>query len=111
LKVCDLGKENIIFHREHSSKTCPGKKITKDEFLAWLDERPAQEYVHIRPVEVIRKGKVYKGHVLPDGLGYVEVRQLLQDLGEKVDWDNEKVIIQPPDTAEEKLKQIKIIID
>lgn len=110
LKVCDLGKESIIFHREHSKKSCPGKNIQKNEFLEWLDEKPPMEFVYIRPVEVIRKDKVYKGYVLPDGKGYVEVRQLLQDLGEKVDWDNERVIIQPPETAEDKLKQIKIII-
>ncbi|MDN5323722.1 MAG: hypothetical protein PWQ67_2176 [Clostridia bacterium] len=112
LKVCDLGKEAVIFHREHSSKTCPGKNIKKDEFLFWLDEQPKLEYVHIRPVEVIRKGKTYKGYILPDGKGYVEVRRLLEDLGEQVDWDNERVVVEPgPGSPNGKLERIlKIII-
>lgn len=110
LKVCDLSKQAIIFHREHSTKTCPGKNIQKDEFLGWLDEQPKTEFVHIRPVEIIRKDKTYKGYVLPDGKGYVEVRQLLEDLGERVDWENEKITILPPNSPEEKLNQIKIIV-
>ncbi|MGI6225677.1 MAG: peptidoglycan recognition family protein [Peptococcales bacterium] len=109
LKVCDLGKEAIIFHREYSTKTCPGRNIQKDEFLSWLDEESVQEYVHITPIEITRKGKSYRGHVLK-GVSFVEVRKLLQDLGERVDWNNERVVIVPPATDKEKLNMIRIII-
>lgn len=110
LKVCDLGKDSILFHREHSNKSCPGKNINKADFLSWLDEEPPQEYVHIKPIEITRKGNTYQGHIL-NGVTFIEVRKLMEALGEKVDWENEQVTIFPPASAEGKLKQIKIIID
>ena len=103
--------ERILFHGEKSATACPGKNIKKAEFVSWVQEQPKEEVVHIRPIEIIRKGKIYNGHILKDR-AYIEVRKLLEDIGEQVDWVNEQVIIEPvPLTPEGKLEKIRIIIE
>lgn len=37
LKRFNLGPEAIVFHREHSSKSCPGTGISKDWFLSQIN--------------------------------------------------------------------------
>jgi hypothetical protein len=43
MKRFNLTKEDIVFHREHSSKTCPGSGLPKDWLLKQLSENTNHE--------------------------------------------------------------------
>lgn len=85
-------QRSVLFHKEKSVTACPGRNIKKEEFLSWLERKTQLLNVQIRPIEISRKGKIYQGHIFEDK-AYVEVRELLEDIGEDVLWVDEKVII------------------
>ena len=85
-------QKSVIFHKEKSATACPGKNIKKEEFLSWLQWKAELVNVQIRPIEINRKGKIYKGHIF-ENKAYIEVREFLEDIGENVRWVDEKVII------------------
>lgn len=85
-------EKSIFFHKEKSATACPGKNIKKEDFLSWLKKEKELLDVQIRPIEIKRKGKTYKGYLF-DNKAYVEVRELIEDLGGKVQWVDNKVII------------------
>lgn len=60
--------------------------------MSWLKKEKELLDVQIRPIEIKRKGKTYKGYLF-DNKAYVEVRELIEDLGGKVQWVDNKVII------------------
>lgn len=85
-------QKSIVFHNDKSVTACPGKNIKKEEFLSWLKVKTELIDAQIRAIEIIRKGKTYKGYIFQNK-AYVEVRELLEDIGEEVHWVDEKVII------------------
>lgn len=84
-------QSSVVFHKEKSATACPGKNIKKEEFLSWLEKEAELLDVQIRPIEINRKGKIYKGYIY-ENKAYIEVRKLLEDMGEEVRWVEKKVI-------------------
>ena len=91
LSTFQLEAEKSIFIRKIGNRlSC--KNIKKEDFLSWLKKEKELLDVQIRPIEIKRKGKTYKGYLF-DNKAYVEVRELIEDLGGKVQWVDNKVII------------------
>ena len=84
-----LTNEDVVFHREHSSKSCPGTSISKDWFFKMVDQARGKELPEIsREVEVILDGeKLEQPGYLIGSLAYVPVRMVAENLGARVHWD------------------------
>lgn len=79
--VLGLTNEDIIFHREYSSKTCPGKNIDKQEFLEWINawrrslkEKREEKYKIVDVAPFLYKGRVCFSlrHIVEAIGGYIE---------------------------------------
>ncbi len=79
--VLGLTNEDIIFHREYSSKTCPGMNIDKQEFLGWinawrksLEEKRKVEYKTVDVAPFIKDGRTCFSlrHIVESVGGYIE---------------------------------------
>lgn len=91
-----FGYDNIIFHREKSSKTCPGTSIDKDFFIA-----EAKNYREINTIKVKVRGDVREiegfakdgsTYIVVDGI-IIPLRSTLEAIGLIVGWDNKDKIV------------------
>ena len=90
----NYGQQSIIFHRDNSSKTCPGTSLNKLELIRQaitLEENkdPIKEVYKVQDIKINinNKDKVIKG-IVKEGTNYVPIR-LLEDLGYKISWIQE----------------------
>lgn len=81
----------IIFHNEKAPTACPGKNITKKDFLLWL-EYPKILQLLAQSIEVRKGERAYQGYLI-DNKSYVEIRKLIEDMNGQVLWDQGKVTI------------------
>jgi len=96
-----LTNEDVVFHREHSDKSCPGTGIKKDWFLQMVDRSKKQGKEKTLPeisreVKVILDGQELEqpGYLI-GSLAYAPVRVISENLGARVHWDG-KVHIDKP---------------
>lgn len=103
IDLWNLTLDNVRFHREMSTKTCPGSGIDKSEFVAEVSQalrerkgrpgtgsgaEPPSHFPPITrriPVTVDEKIRI-EGFLIKDTT-YVPLRELAQSLGAKVTWD------------------------
>lgn len=83
LKKFDLTYDDIVFHREHDTKTCPGTGLKKAWFIEMVKRSGVKE---IKP-SVEFEGKEIASFI-KDGRTYVQVRELAELLGLSIEWDN-----------------------
>ena len=76
--------QNIKFHREYASKTCPGTGIDKAEFVEGV-----KEVLGMTSIKVVINDQTLSGFV-KDGVSYAPVKQLANALGAReIKWNAE----------------------
>jgi hypothetical protein len=103
--------ERIIFHKEKAQTTCPGKNISKDEFIAWLHEAPTEQTVKLIPIDINVNGINFKGHII-NGESFIQLRKFVEAFGSQVDYKgvDQPIKVNMP-KAQEKLDRILKIIE
>lgn len=101
LDVTSLTTDDIIFHREYSSKTCPGMNIDKSEFIGWIEawrrfngkgeSMIGKKVQGVAPV-LLNGKQLNKKAIIIDGVSYLPVRELAETLGLSVDWDGRVIL-------------------
>ena len=80
--------ENIKFHREYASKTCPGTGIDKKWFINLVKELSGVEKI------TVVNGNITMQGFIKDGTSYAPVRQLAESLGAKIEYNaNAKKVV------------------
>lgn len=98
LELWKLPESAIRFHREMSTKTCPGSGIEKEWFLQQVravEQQPEEETEEDLPkiqrtVRGRLNGRPVSDGYLIDGKTYVPLRELAEALGAVINWDPAK---------------------
>ena len=77
--------KSIVFHREFANKSCPGTGLDKMWFISKIKEG---ENVALN-INVFGKDITLEKVIMQDNLNYINLRELFDKLGCKVDWNSE----------------------
>jgi hypothetical protein len=99
LKKFNLSYSDIVFHREHASKSCPGTGISKDWFIELVKRsdpvgKVSEVTLKAKKTTVIdeKDGREYESFII-DGRTYAPVRSIAQSAGRQVHWNGKNVIL------------------
>lgn len=97
VKKFNLSYDDIIFHREYSSKTCPGTSVKKAVFIEMV-KRAADPIAKPKKKEIDGECKIEFENkklngVIIDGVSYAPVRLLSETLNLSVGWNGKDNIV------------------